>query len=346
MNKPRARGFTLIELLTVIAIIAILVSITAAVAPRVLEKARITKTETNFKQIATAMASYQADNASLPLAYGYRWNPDIYYGFPKPGNGNPTFTALETWNLVPYMSMIGLFGERGLYDDYWTSSYDVAPGSNGNNHIDVMEFQPVGKLLPSGQYTFFKGSLYIGDNPNAVIFPGGDDFQRMGAQSRPYFYFPVNKEQVSVYKQYCDPSQRGTPRREGLIWDVNDPLLSQIQFPPATLDGYVLISPGPGNDLGGIVLPDGNSGDIAGTATMNGILTQLPQNATINGRLVNMKQDIYYVLALRAYYLATRDDNANEKLDNDYRARTRQGESEQTLPNGTLGYGPLIFVGG
>ena len=68
-------------------------------------------------------------------------------------------------------------------------------------------------------------------------------------------------------------------------------------------------------------------------------------------------RDVYHITALRAYYMATRDLNANGKLDFDFRARTQQQEAGLTyslgsqpmtneLPSATMpnGFGPYIFV--
>lgn len=319
MSKPRARGFTLIELLTVIAIIAILVGITAAVLPGVMERSKIVRTETAFKQIHTALVAYQTDNGSgsLPPGYGYRWNPDLVSGSAAPN---------YVWNLEPYMAKIKLFSETGLYDEFWTESYDVAPSPGGNGHIDLCEFQPVGTETTPGKFAFLKDIRYQGVEDVSPEIE--NEINRMKSTIRPYFYFPVNLAQARKYQQYCEKGAVNSPQYNGLVWDNNDSLLGTLTFPPSTLDAYALISPGPASSLGGIVPTDDNE--------VNAILGQLPSE-----RL----DDIYYILSLRAYYLATRDANKNGVLDNDYRARTRQGESDAILPDGTNGYGPLIFNG-
>ena len=41
-------------------------------------------------------------------------------------------------------------------------------------------------------------------------------------------------------------------------------------------------------------------------------------------------RNVYHITALRAYFLATRDLNANGKLDFDFSARTKEGEGKLT----------------
>ncbi len=61
-RTPARRGFTLIELLVVIAIIAILAAILFPVFAKARAKARQASCLSNSRQLATALASYQADN--------------------------------------------------------------------------------------------------------------------------------------------------------------------------------------------------------------------------------------------------------------------------------------------
>ena len=72
MRTARSQGFTLIELLTVIAIIAILAAMTATTLPRVLEKAKVTRTETDFKAMEKALATYAADHGTYPPGLNYQ----------------------------------------------------------------------------------------------------------------------------------------------------------------------------------------------------------------------------------------------------------------------------------
>ena len=74
-RKGRGGGFTLIELLVVIAIIAILAAILFPVFARAKAKARQIACLSNFKNIATAVHMYVADNDDyMPMAYTIPYN--------------------------------------------------------------------------------------------------------------------------------------------------------------------------------------------------------------------------------------------------------------------------------
>jgi prepilin-type N-terminal cleavage/methylation domain-containing protein len=301
MSKSRARGFTLIELLTVIAIIAILVGLTATVLPQVLEKAKVTNTENDFSQIRTALVQYQTENNGLPPGYGYRrFTPveimDIFEGTP------PADEIM--FNLRPYMTLIGHFRNFDLYDEDWSDSYDTS----GNNHVDMLEFNPLGTQLPNGKYSF-SNTLYDGSNvPNAPYL----------REAPPFAYFAVNKAQAEKYRLYCET--RNDPY--GNTWDDTDPRLQSITFPPPFYDAFVLISAGPGGGTFGVIPEDDD------------FLTPAGRDL----------EDRYNLNALRAYYRATRDLNKNGVLDFDFRARTRENETEYLLPDGSNEEGPMIFV--
>ncbi|MCK5861888.1 MAG: hypothetical protein KAH38_05350, partial [Candidatus Hydrogenedentes bacterium] len=65
-----------------------------------------------------------------------------------------------------------------------------------------------------------------------------------------------------------------------------------------------------------------------------------------NAQTVNNGRDYFHLLGLRAYFLATRDLDANGNLDFDFRARTQQKESWDLPPTTMLrgGTGPVIYV--
>lgn len=112
---------------------------------------------------------------------------------------------------------------------------------------------------------------------------------------RSIVYLPVNLAQFDMAKKYW--IEKGFFYAEH--WDPEDPQLKALLFPPLQYDAYVLIGMGPGQSTFGL-LPD-------------------PLG-------VEPHRDIYHITALRAYFLATRDLNQNNRPDFDYFARTRDGE--------------------
>jgi prepilin-type N-terminal cleavage/methylation domain-containing protein len=310
MSKRHGWGFTLIELLTVIAIIAILVGITAAVLPRVLEKGKLTRTESDFNQVRTALAQYQTEHGSLPPAYGYRLQQ-------VPAGAVPLdqIFFLESWTV-----RAGIFQNYGLYDENWAENYD----RNGNQQIDIMEFDPIGQENPATRrWAFDTTAIYNGANLPAEV-------QMQRNSIPPFAYYPVNLEQAQMYGEMCEAMglPNGLTQAELDNWNSNQYLQQLLpQMPPPYYDDYVLISPGPGGPLsmGGII-----------PATANTLSDPYRPEGQVNG------DDSYYINALNIFYLATRDADNNGKLDFDFRSRSREGE-RGVLPDGTNGYGPLIF---
>ncbi len=139
---------------------------------------------------------------------------------------------------------------------------------------------------------------------------------------RPYLYIPVNANQAQKVRKYF--ADNNIPL--GNQWPAA--LDQQITFPPPRYDSYVLISVGPSANTG--------------TA---GILNPIPGT---EGR-----PDMYNITGLRAYFLATRDFNANDVYDFHWEARTQQGEAKD--PNNQFpgvggenlnAPGPFIYYGG
>ncbi len=350
MPLRRNQGFTLIELLTVIAIIAILAAITFAVAPRLLERAKLRALDGSFQQLENALAEYFVDNISgYPPRYGYSLGQDAA------GNALP--------NLVPYMAQLELFDNQDLYDNFSDAlGYDT----HRDGQISLAEFSPVipnqNLLNETVRASEFRniGALYDGTNLANQLNAFEDE------ERRPLVYFPVNARQFEKARQYwlqnpipdtvADPNGSRDPAIQ-LFWattwrpnsaDPGATEIASLSFPPPRYDAYVLISVGPSGRTGGIVpvdLPDGLQ--AAAAAVSSDPTTQLTY--------------IYHVLGLRAYFLATRDIDGNGTLDFDYEAR-RGGEAQfvgtvnvggntivttNDMPGEfPFDQGPVIFVGG
>ena len=70
------KGFTLLELVVVIAIILILVVISALIYPKMVDRAKRARVESDFQAIATALESYRSDFGSYPAS------PSVEFGAP------------------------------------------------------------------------------------------------------------------------------------------------------------------------------------------------------------------------------------------------------------------------
>jgi type II secretion system protein G len=68
-------GFTLIELLIVVAIIAILAAIAVPNFMEAQTRAKISRTHADMRSMATALESYNVDNATYPTADSSNWTP-------------------------------------------------------------------------------------------------------------------------------------------------------------------------------------------------------------------------------------------------------------------------------
>ena len=198
------------------------------------------------------------------------------------------------FNLRPYMSLLQHHGELGLYDEFSTS-YD----SNRDGKLSLLEFGPVGRKTPQGPTVFDTGlPRYLGVN-NAAL---GTEVQRqMSAKQRPFIYAPVNRTQAQRATKFW--INRGDFLAQ--TWDPTAPELQGVILPPTKYDAFVLISVGPGGSTFGL------ADDPPFLAATN------PRNA-------------YHLAALRTYFLATRDLNANGALDFDFSARTKEGEGKLT----------------
>jgi prepilin-type N-terminal cleavage/methylation domain-containing protein len=207
----------------------------------------------------------------------------------------------------PYPVALGFYDNPDLYDEF-SESHDT----NRDGNLSLLEFSPIGdRNQATGQVTF-PTEVYNGNNM------AGQVELQMQSAPRPFVYVPVNARQLAIVNRYW-------VERNDLLaetWDGADPLLSLLEFPSESYDKYVLISVGPAGSTSGVLSnPTGGNFDLSGYS-----LAQ-----------------VYQILGLRAYWLATRDADGNGVLDFDYEAR-RTGASDAVLPDGTRGYGPLIFT--
>ena len=313
MNKPlRDGGFSLIELLTVVAIISILAAMLFVVGPRAIERARLASLANDFKSVLNACELYRTHEINKSKL-------PLSYG-----------SRVNVNNLAqyykPYVEPIGLFRNMDIYDRF-SNNHDT----DRDGKLSLLEFSPMGMKSGPDAYTFIDDEIYNGSNLSNEVS------QQMAEGKRPIIYIPVNMKQARVVEQYYWELAEVNPQAGWYAtrWVAppnptpkND--VTQLTFPPNRYDDYVLISVGPYNNTGGILTPP--------PSFINDLSAFPPENW-------------YHILALRAYFLATRDANDNHLLDFDYNSR-KQGEGKEAsypirglhlLPDGTPGQGPVIF---
>lgn len=308
--ESKISGFTLIELLTVIAIIAILASITLGVLPGVRIRAKITKTEATFASVRTALANYYTSYGSFPAGYGYRALED------------PLGDDSADYYLTPYYRLMQLPDTDFL--DPFAFSYDTNSPSQG---IDLLEFCPIGVQVLT-QVTL----------PTTRFLPGGpmpgdvaNDIAAMAKRQRPLIYIPVYSEHMEkVQKFYMNASSVTRNKLYAAEWDPDNTRLASISFPPPRYDRYVLLSVGPNADTGG-VLPDplGNE-PLEDLYSRTALRAYFLATRDLDG---DGKPDFDWRARTRGP-AGKPDTYASVGLPD-----------LNLLPNGTNGAGPLIFIG-
>ena len=348
MKNPGRQGFTLIELLTVIAIIAILASMIFTVGPRMIERAKLTNLENTFNQVRTELVAYSTKNPrGLPPGYGY-----VILRNDSTATIPADFTAEDMtkfFQLTPYMVTLNMFHNFKMYDPFATGyNTDAAgealtPGYYGaQTGISLLEFLPVGVKhkteadkyafpitlyqypIPTLSYQFSNVPINEADyNMGTQPEVGRPEY---GTEQRPLVYIPVNSNDAKLVKKYYN----GNTTADRWLPDATN-RLETIKFPAPKLDAFVLLSVGPASSTGGILTPPQSFVDDVNAA----------KTANETSGLYPI-YDVYYVYALRAYYLATLQDNDGNML-NDYRARTGGKAKGHFLPDGTAHPGPVIY---
>jgi prepilin-type N-terminal cleavage/methylation domain-containing protein len=319
MSAFRRKGFTLIELLTVIAIIAILSGITFSAFSRVREAAKLRRVVNSMQQIRTMMTAYYGQNNSYPPGYGF-------VKFSMRSENPADHNEDEFYYLRPYTVPLRIFDQEDLYDEfsYSLTGYDT----NRDGLITLGEFLPynMDTSRPDIPPVFSK-TRFNGNNIDTIPLLQSD--------LRPFVYAPVYMRHFKQAQKYWIDIGIETGNFNATAWDPNDQRLRGVTFPPPEYDAFVLISMGPAGNTFGVLPTD--------PGYVQNLLQNFPRGA-------------YHILAMRTFYLATRDLNNNGQLDFDYQARTGQGEAglvysvgsrsvDNKLPNAEApdGYGPLIF---
>ena len=127
----RQRGFTLIEIMVVVVILAVL---GALVVPKILEnvdKARVTRAQSDIRAIQTALDLYRLDNFKYPTT-----EQGLQALVTQPSD--PTITNYRSGGYLP-----------SLPKDPWNNVYQyVSPGAGGRDY-DITSYGRDGK--PGGE---------------------------------------------------------------------------------------------------------------------------------------------------------------------------------------------------
>ncbi|MCC6794597.1 MAG: type II secretion system protein [Candidatus Hydrogenedentes bacterium] len=181
-----------------------------------------------------------------------------------------------------YTDYLGITDAVKQYDRF-SEDYDT----NGNTSLQLLEFLP----LP--------GSVWYGLTSDQTPYDGtqtvDDAPDKLSSSERPYIYIPYAKKDV-------DRMRRLDPNWNGQTWN-NDFIRATNIVPPPQYDAFILMSVGPLNNTRGLISPPGGN-----------------ESAWLNAT-DEAPQDHYYMLAMRAAYLALVDGNDDGRLDLDYVAR-------------------------
>lgn len=315
MKAVRAAGFTLIELLTVIAIISILAGLTMVVIPGVLERAKIVDATADMRSISQSLHTFYTEQGTYPPGYGYQlFDPDA------------APNADATYNHHAYTTDIAIDGVLDAYDRF-SQDYDT----NRNRSLQLLEFIP----LPGDRLGPPPDDSWLKRAPEETPYPGGEAVDAFVAEKRarsqrPYVYVPYYKKDIERMKRTAAPGGGKVGENwDGAIWNP-DFITDNTIFPPPQYDAFVLLSVGPIQNTRGVVSPPGD------------------ENAWLASTGEALPDCAYYVLGMRAAYLATRDANGDGFLDFDYVARRNNGQAKAypIMPDGRsdLGFAAPIII--
>jgi prepilin-type N-terminal cleavage/methylation domain-containing protein len=258
-------------------------------------------------KIADVEADLKAISTSL---HGYYTEHGTYppaYGYELFDPETPN-PAVPTYNTHPYTVEAGIEDAFDAYDRFSANNYDT----NFDNQLGMLEFLPI------------RGDGFFDLPLDQLPYQGGQPvsgFPLQSVQKRPYIYIPYAKGDIERMHRIAGANW------DGATWNANFMTANTI-YPPAQYDAFVLIGVGPLRNTRGIVTPPGNE-----AAWLASTGETLPRRA-------------YYILGMRAAYLATRDADGDKTLDFDYRSRRAgQAKAHPTMPDGRTDLGfaaPII----
>ena len=250
-------------------------------------------------KVADAVSDMRAISTSL---HAYFTEEGTY----PPGYGYELFQESflgpgPNYNHHPYTEEAEITGAIDAYDRF-SENYDT----NGDGTLQMLEYIPLA------------GGAFLNIAPDALPYQGGAAASSLAKGLRPYVYVPYAKKDIERMRRIIkgnDP--QGRDEWLGTVWDANF-VTENTLIPPAQYDAFVLLSVGPLQNTRGLLSPPGD------------------ENAWLTATGETMPEQAYYILAMRAAYLATRDGNGDGILDFDYRARTKQdqGKLYPDMPDG------------
>jgi prepilin-type N-terminal cleavage/methylation domain-containing protein/prepilin-type processing-associated H-X9-DG protein len=179
-SRGRTIGFTLIELLVVIAIIAVLIALLLPAVQSAREAARRAQCTNNLKQMALALANYEAGHGCYPQCYAQRaiWDPT-----------NSSSTAGDSgWGnlsvhvyLLPYL-------EGGTSYAAFNLSISASDNCDNGTQATCIGTRVSSFLCPSS--TLPIGTMYccLGVPPfNQIRFPGNNYWASVGSTVCPWY---------------------------------------------------------------------------------------------------------------------------------------------------------------
>lgn len=240
-------------------------------------------------KIADVRADLRAISTSLSSYFTEHGTYPPGYGYEifRP-EVNPLSSYTPYYNHHPYTIEAGIDGVLKSYDRF-SSNYDT----NRDGVLGLLEFIPL------------QGDGFLDLPLDSLPYQGGQAvtaFQKRADTQRPYVYVPYLKKDIERMKRIAGTAWDGQTWNASFVTD-------NTAFPPPQLDAFVLISVGPLDNTRGIITPPGDE-----SAWLGSTGEQIPERS-------------YYVLGMRAAYLATRDADGDGTLDFDYEAR-RAGQAK------------------
>ncbi len=167
-QSVRRAGFTLIEVVVVLAIIGVLLALTAPAVQRARATADRTACANNLRQLTAAVHGYEVTHRSIPAGSAGPMNPDGTFpsGWYNPVYGNKTPWGHFGWPalLLPHLDQEPLFRKINFDVSAYaesipmSQSIDVGPGGNSTNMLPannmprVFVCKAIRRVKPANQF--------------------------------------------------------------------------------------------------------------------------------------------------------------------------------------------------